>query len=67
MKQIEIAMKNPLSFKPISPCLRLFIENLLAEQGVDITIEELLLADDAIVGSAAFASSAPLAANKTYN
>ena len=58
---------NPLGFKPMSPYLRLFMENLLAEQGVDITIEELLQADDAIVGSAAFASGAPLAANKTYN
>ena len=68
MKHIEITMKsNPLSFKSMSPCLRLFIETLLAEQGIDITIEELLLADDAIVGSAAFASSAPLAANKNFN
>ena len=65
MKHIEIIMKsNSLSFKPMSPCLRLFIENLLDEQGIDITIEELILADDAIVGSAAFASGAPLAANK---
>lgn len=68
MKHIEIIMKsNTLSFKPMSPCLRLFIETLLAEHGFDSTIEELLLADDAIVGSAAFASSAPLAPNKTYN
>ena len=68
MKHIEIIMKsNPLSFTPMSPCLRLFIETLPAEQGAEITIEELLPADDAIVGCAAFASSAPLAANKNYN
>lgn len=68
MKHVEtITKSNRSSFKPMSPCLRLFIEALLGEQGADITIEELRLADDAIMGSAAFASSAPLAANKHNN
>ena len=58
---------NALSFKPMSPCLRLFIQSLLAERGAEVMIEELLLADDAIVGSAAFTPSAPLAADKHYN
>lgn len=59
--QIETVMKtNALSFKPMSPCLRLFIQSLLAGQGTEAMFEELPLADDAIVGSAAFASSAPL-------
>jgi hypothetical protein len=57
---------NPFSFRPMSPCLRLFIESLLAEHDAEITIEECL-ADDAVVGSAAFASSAPLAVDKNYN
>jgi hypothetical protein len=68
MKHIETIMKtDALSFKPMSPCLRLFIQNLLAEQGTETMIDELLLAEDAIVGSAAFAYSAPLAADKNYN
>lgn len=63
MKQIETIMKTRLlGFQPPSPCLRFFIQTLLAEPDTEIMIEELLLADDAIVGSAAFASSAPLAA-----
>jgi len=67
MKHREPIMKtNALSFKPMSPCLRLFIQSLLAEYDAEITIEECL-ADDAIVGSAARASSAPLAADKNYN
>jgi hypothetical protein len=54
-----------LRFKPMSPCLRLFIQNPLVGQGTETMIDELLLAEDAIVGSAAFASSAPLAAEQT--
>ena len=68
MKHIETIMKSDhLSFKPMSPCLRLFIEALLAEHSTDITIEELRLADNPIMGNAAFSSSAPLAANKHNN
>jgi hypothetical protein len=67
MKHRETIMRtNPLSFKPMSPCLRLFIQSLLTEGDVEIAIEECL-SDDAIVGSAAFASSAPLAVDKNYN
>ena len=58
-----LVQTNALTFKPMSPCLRLFIQSLLAEYDAEITIEECL-ADDAIVGSA-FASSAPLAVDKT--
>ena len=54
------------SFKPMSPCLLLFIQSLLAEYDAELTIEECL-ADEAIVESAAFASSAPLAVDKNYN
>jgi hypothetical protein len=50
----------------MSPCLRLFIQSLLAEHGAEITIDECL-DDDAIVGRDAFASRAPLAADKNYN
>ena len=57
---------NSVSFRPMSPCLRLFIQSVLAEHGAEITIDECL-DDDAIVGSDAFASSAPLAADKNYN
>ena len=57
---------HAVSFRPMSPCLRLFIQSLLAEEGAGRTIEECL-DDDAIVGSAAFASSAPLAVDKNYN
>jgi hypothetical protein len=57
---------NAPSFKAMSPCLRLFIQSLLAEYDGEITIEKYL-ADDAIEGSAAFASSAPLAVDKNYN
>lgn len=57
---------NPLTFKPMSTCLRLFIRSLLADCDAEIAIEECL-AEDAIVGSAAFASGAPLAADKNYN
>jgi len=68
-KHREIVMKtrntNSVSFRPMSPCLRLFIQSLLAEHGAEITIDECL--DDAIVGSDAFASRAPLAADKNYN
>jgi hypothetical protein len=67
MKHSEIIMKtNALSFKPMSPCLRLFIQSLLAEYDAEIAVEECL-ADDAIVGSAAFASSSPPAVDKNYN
>ena len=51
---------NSVSFRPMSPCLRLFIQSLLAEHGAEITIDECL-DDDAIVGSDAFASRATLA------
>ena len=37
---------NALSSKPMSPCLRLFIQSLLAEHYAEIAIEECL-ADDA--------------------
>jgi len=57
---------NALTFKLMSPCLRLFIQSLLAEYDAEITIEECL-ADDAIVGSARLASSAPLAVDTNYN
>lgn len=68
MKHIEILMKtNTLSFKPMSPCLRLFIQTLLAEQGTETMIDNLLLAEDAIVGGAGFVCSAPLAADKNHN
>jgi hypothetical protein len=53
-------------FRLMSPCLRLFIQSLLAEHDAEITIDECL-DDDAVVGSDAFASSAPLAADKNYN
>ena len=56
---------NALSFRSMSPCLRLFIQSLLAEYDAEIAIEECL-ADDAIVRSA-FASSAPLAVDNNYN
>ena len=66
----EMVMKtrntHAVSFRPMSPCLRLFIQSLLAEGGVGSTIEECLDCD-AIVGSDAFASSAPPAADKNYN
>jgi hypothetical protein len=66
MKHRETIMKtNALTFKPMSPCLRLFIQSLLAEYDAEITIEECL-ADDAIAGSAAFASSAPPPVDKNY-
>jgi hypothetical protein len=69
-KHREIVMKtrntNSVSFRPMSPCLRLFIQSLLAEHGAEITIDECP-DDDAIVGSDAFASRAPLAADKNYN
>jgi hypothetical protein len=66
MKHRETIMKtNALSFRSMSPCLRLFIQSLLAEYDAEIAIEECL-ADDAIVGSA-FASSAPPAVDKNYN
>ena len=61
-----LVQTNALTFKPMSPCLRLFVQSLLAEYDAEITIEECL-ADDAIVGSAALASSAPLAVDKNYN
>ena len=66
----EMVMKtrntHAVSVRPMSPCLRLFIQSLLAEHGAEITIDECL-DDDAIVGSDDFASSAPLAADKNYN
>ena len=49
---------NALHSRPMSACLRLFIQSLLAEHYAEIAIEECL-ADDAIVGNA-FAPSAPL-------
>jgi hypothetical protein len=69
MRHTEAIMKtqkdNRLSLRPMSRCLRLFIQSLLAGDA-EITIEECLDAD-AILGSAAFASSAPLAVDKNYN
>ena len=69
-EQREMVMKarntHAVRFKLMSPCLRLFIQSLLAEHGAEITIDECL-DDDAIVGSDDFASSAPLAADKNYN
>jgi len=69
-KHRETVMKtrnsNAVSFRPISPCLRLFIESLLAEDGAGSTIEECL-DHDAIVGSDAFVSGGPLALDKNYN
>jgi hypothetical protein len=62
-----MSKSNALNFKPMSPCLRLFIQSLLAENGAELTIEECLLADEAIVGSAGFASSVPLASDENYN
>ena len=66
----EMVMKtrntDAVRFRLMSPCLRLFIQSLLAEHGAEITIDECL-DDDAIVGSDDFASSAPLAADKNYN
>jgi hypothetical protein len=56
---------NALSSRPISACLRLFIQSLLAEHYAEIAIEECL-ADDVIVGSG-FASSALLAVDNNYN
>ena len=59
MKHRETMMEiNGLSSKPMSPCLRLFIQSLLAEHYAEIAIEECL-ADDAIMRKA-FAPSAPL-------
>jgi hypothetical protein len=66
MDRETIMKTNALSFRSMSPCFRLFIESLLAEYDAEVTIEECL-ADDAIVGSAAFASSAPQAVDKNYN
>lgn len=66
----EMVMKrrntHVVRFRQMSPCLRLFIQSLLAEHGAEITIDECP-DDDAIVGSDAFASSAPLGADKNYN
>jgi len=51
MKHRETMMKiNALSSRPISACLRLFIQSLLAEHCTEIAIEECL-ADDVIVGT----------------
>jgi len=59
MKHRETMMKiNALSSRPMSACLRLFIQSLLAEHYAEIAIVECL-ADDAIVGNA-FAPSASL-------
>jgi hypothetical protein len=64
-KHREIVMKtrntNSVSVRPMSPCLRLFIQSVLAEHGAEITIDECL-DDGAIVESDAFASRVPLAA-----
>jgi len=49
---------NALRSRPMSACLRLFIESLLAGHYADIAIEECL-ADDAIMGNA-YAPSVPL-------
>jgi hypothetical protein len=57
---------HAVRFSQMSPCLRLFIQSLLAEHGAEITIDGCL-DDDAIAGSDAFASSASLAADKNYN
>ena len=69
-KHREMVMKtrntHAVSVAPMSPCLRLFIQSLLAEHGAEIAIDECL-DDDAIVGSDVFASRAPLAADKNYN
>ena len=46
MKHRETMMEiNALSSKPMSPCLRLFIQSLLAEHDAEIAIEECLAAD----------------------
>ena len=55
---VVLVQTKALTFKPMSPCLRLFFRSLLAEYDAETTIEECL-ADDAIVGSAAFAFNAP--------
>ena len=48
---VVLVQTKALTFKPMSPCLRLFFQSLLAEYA-ETTIEECL-ADDAIAGSAA--------------
>jgi len=53
------------NFPPMSPCLKLFIESLLAENGSEISIEQFLLDDEAIMGKG-LVSEAPLVSNKTY-
>ena len=59
MKHRETMMNiNALHSRPMSACLRLFVQSLLAEHYTEIAIEECL-ADDAIVGNA-FAPSASL-------
>ena len=55
------------SFQPVSPCLKLFIESLLAESGSEISIEQLLVNDEAVARSATFASTAPMALDKSYH
>jgi hypothetical protein len=67
MKHTEAIMKtqkdDTLSLRPMSPCLRFFIQSLLADYDAEITIQKCLDAD-AIAGSAAFATSAPWAARQ---
>ena len=59
MERRETMMKiSALSSRPMSSCLRFFIQSLLAEHYAEIAIEECL-ADGAIVGNA-FAPSASL-------
>jgi hypothetical protein len=57
---------NAPLFKPMSPCLRLFIQSLLAD-GAENIFEEYPLADDPIAGNAAFVFSVPRAVKKNYN
>ena len=46
MKHRETMMKiNALSSRPMSACLRLFIQSLLAEHYAEIAIEECLAVD----------------------
>jgi len=56
-----------LNLQPMSPCLKLFIEYLMAENGAEISIEQFVLDDEPVVESAIFASDAPMTSDKSYN
>jgi hypothetical protein len=67
MKHRETMMEiNALTSKPMSACLRVFIQSLLAEQYAEVAIEECL-ADDANREERFRAPALPLAVDNNYN